>query len=61
MPEFVLRPLFERLFRLGLIPYPAGALDFLKFPITIDGDRFVDATGFKPALSLEETLHSVRD
>ncbi|MFQ5416453.1 MAG: NAD-dependent epimerase/dehydratase family protein [Myxococcota bacterium] len=61
MPEFVLRPLFERLFRFGLIPYPAGALDYLKFPITLDGDRFVDATGFRPAFSLEETLHSVRD
>jgi UDP-glucose 4-epimerase len=60
LPEFVLRPLFARLFALGMLPYPAGALDFLKYPITLCGDRFIDATGFQPSFSLEETLRSVR-
>jgi len=43
-----------------LIPYPPGAIDYLKFPLTLSGDRFVDATNFKPLFSLEETLQSVR-
>jgi len=60
VPEFVLRPIFSRLFALGLSPYPAGALDFLKYPITLSGERFSDATSFRPLFSLEETLQSVR-
>jgi UDP-glucose 4-epimerase len=60
VPEPILRPLFSRLFRWGLSPYPPGALDFLKFPITLDGARFVDTTGFRPLFGLEETLQSVR-
>jgi UDP-glucose 4-epimerase len=61
MPEIVLRPLFARLFNLGLVSYPPGALDYLKFPITLSGDRFIDATSFRPLFSLEETLQSVRE
>jgi UDP-glucose 4-epimerase len=60
IPELILKPLFHRLFQLGLIAYPPGALDFLKFPITLSGDRFVDATNFRPLFGLEETLQSVR-
>jgi UDP-glucose 4-epimerase len=59
MPEIVLRPLFARLFDLGLVSYPPGALDYVKFPITLSGDRFIDATSFQPLFSLEETLQSV--
>jgi UDP-glucose 4-epimerase len=61
VPEFLLRPLFGRLFDFGLSPYPPGALDFLKYPITISGDRFIDASGFRPEYSLAETLESVRE
>jgi UDP-glucose 4-epimerase len=60
VPEFLLRSIFTRLFNFGLIPYPPGAIDYLKFPLTLSGDRFADATHFKPLFSLEETLHSVR-
>ena len=60
IPEFVMRPMFDRLFRWGMIPYPPGAIDFLKFPITIAGSRFVDATGFRPLFGLEEIFQSVR-
>jgi hypothetical protein len=49
------------LFDFGLSPYPPGALDFLKYPITISGDRFIDASGFRPEYSLAETLESVRE
>ena len=60
MPELVMRPLFDRLFRWGLIPYPPGAIDYLKFPITLAGSRFVEATNFSPLFGLEEIFQSVR-
>jgi UDP-glucose 4-epimerase len=60
LPELILRPMFRRLFQLGLLSYPPGALDYLKFPITLSGDRFIDATGFRPLFGLAETLRSVR-
>jgi UDP-glucose 4-epimerase len=60
LPEPVMRPLFAAAFKLGMIPYPPGAIDYLKFPITLDGSRFVEATNFRPLFSLEEIFHSVR-
>ncbi len=60
MPEPLMRPLFDRLFRWGLTPYPPGAIDYLKFPITLAGSRFVEATGFSPLFGLEEIFQSVR-
>lgn len=60
VPEPILRPMFARLFKLGLIPYPPGALDYIKFPITLSGSRFVEATNFHPLFGLEEIFHSIR-
>ncbi len=60
VPEPLLRASFRRLFRWGLIPYPPGALDYLKYPITLTGERFIEATNFRPLFSLDETLQSVR-
>ncbi len=60
IPEPILRSLSQRLFRMGLTAYPPGAIDFLKYPITLSGKRFVDATGFMPLYGLKETLQSVR-
>ena len=60
MPEFLMRPLFSRLYRMGMLPYPPGAIDYLKFPVTVSGDRFVDATNFRCTYGLEEIFHSVR-
>ncbi len=58
--EPVARQLVARLFRYGLYPFPADAIDFAKYPCTIDGRRFRAATGFTPLYTLEETLRSVR-
>jgi UDP-glucose 4-epimerase len=58
--ETVAREAVTRLFSYGLYPFPADAIDFAKYPCTIDGRRFRDATGFKPLFTLEETLRSVR-
>ena len=59
VPEFVMRPVFARLFELGVIPYPPGAIDYLKFPITLSGERFVEATSFRPLIGLEEIFESL--
>jgi UDP-glucose 4-epimerase len=60
LPEPIMRPLFDRLFRWGLLPYPPGAIDYLKYPVTVAGERFIDATGFQPLFGLEEIFQSVR-
>jgi UDP-glucose 4-epimerase len=46
--------------RLGFARIPQGALDFLKFPCTVDGKRFEVATGFSPHQNLRETIRSMR-
>ena len=60
LPEPIMRPMFARLFRYGLIPYPPGAIDYLKFPITLSGARFVEATRFRPLFGLQEIFQSIR-
>lgn len=60
LPEPVARPLIGRLFRMGLFPFPAGAIDYIKYPCTIAGDRFVSETGFKPVFGLRELFRSIR-
>jgi UDP-glucose 4-epimerase len=60
LPELLMRPLFGRAFRFGLLPYPPGAIDYLKYPVTVSGERFVEATNFRCLFGLEEIFHSVR-
>ncbi|MCG8588436.1 MAG: NAD-dependent epimerase/dehydratase family protein [Proteobacteria bacterium] len=60
VPEPVLRFAFERAFRWGLSSTPVGVLDYLKYPVTLDGDRFREATHFRPFYGLQEIFDSVR-
>jgi UDP-glucose 4-epimerase len=60
IPEPLARLVFGQLFQLGLYHTPPGAIDFVKYPCTLDGRRFVAATGFRPRFSLEEIFASVR-
>jgi len=60
LPEPLARAVIGRLFRVGLYPTPPGAMDFLKYPCTVDGSHFARATGFTPLFTLEETFASVR-
>ena len=39
--------------------FPPEALDFIKYPCTVCGERFYRATGFEPLFSLEDTFASV--
>ena len=60
IPEPVARLVFGQLFQLGLYHVPPGAIDFVKYPCTLDGRRFVAATGFQPRHELEDIFASVR-
>ena len=59
-PETIARTVFRELFRWGLYHTPSGAMNFLKYPCTLDGRRFQQATGFAPLFSLEDVFASVR-
>jgi UDP-glucose 4-epimerase len=60
VPEFVLRRTFDALFGLGMLPFPSGMLDYLKYPVTLSGQRFVEATNFRCLFGLPEIFDSVR-
>jgi len=60
IPDPPARWLFGRLYRLGLLPYPAGLIDFLKYPVSLSGERFAEATGFRCEYGLPEIFESVR-
>jgi len=60
VPEFLLRPALRRLFPWRAVPWPEGAIDFLKYPVTLSGKRFADQTGFEPLFGLRETLRGLR-
>ena len=60
LPEPLARPLIARLHRAGLFPFPAGALDYIKFPCTLSGARFAEATGFRHTFGLIETFRALR-
>ena len=60
LPDPPLSWVFERLFRLGVLPYPAGMLEFLKYPVSLAGERFIEATGFRCEYGLQEIFDSVR-
>jgi len=60
IPEPIARFVIGQLFQLGLYHTPAGAIDFVKFPCTLDGRRFRTATGFRPRFSLQDIFASVR-
>jgi hypothetical protein len=60
MPEPLVRWGFDRLFQWGVGSYPAGMLDFLKYPVSLSGERFSEASKFRPQYSLSEIFESVR-
>jgi UDP-glucose 4-epimerase len=60
IPDPPARWVVDRLFRLGVLSYPSGLLDFLKFPVSLAGARFVEATGFRCEYGLPEIFESVR-
>ena len=59
VPEPILRAVFDRAWRWGLQPIPPAALDYIKYPVTVAGDRFVEATNFRCLFELAEIFQSV--
>jgi UDP-glucose 4-epimerase len=60
LPEPIARPLLGRMFRLGIWGLPSGAIDYIKYPCTISGERFTRESGFRPLFSLKESFRSLR-
>jgi len=60
LPESLARPLVRRLFRLGLYPFPPGAIDFIKYPCTVSDRRLRAATGFEPKWNLHDIFAQLR-
>ncbi|MFQ5477741.1 MAG: NAD-dependent epimerase/dehydratase family protein [Candidatus Binatia bacterium] len=59
VPEPVAHLLIQELFRFRIYQFPPDAVGFIKYPCTVDGSRFVEATGFQPLFSLEDIFASV--
>ena len=58
LPEFLVRPFFERFSSLGT--WPAGMIDYFKYPLIVSGRRFVEATEWKPLFGLPEIFEAMR-
>jgi len=59
VPEPILRAVFDRAWRWGFQAIPPAALDYLKYPVTVAGDRFIEATNFRCLFELAEIFQSV--
>lgn len=59
LPEPIADFLIGQAFRWNFYEFPPSALEFLKYPCTISGRQFEEATGFKPQISLEGIFASV--
>ena len=59
IPEPLAHTVIGQLFRFGIYQFPPDTIGFIKYPCTICGERFREATGFTPLFSLEDIFASV--
>jgi UDP-glucose 4-epimerase len=59
VPEPLAHLAIRQLFRFKMYQFPPTAIDFIKYPCTVCGERFTRATGYAPLFSLEDTFASV--
>lgn len=59
IPDPFAHTLISTLFSLSIYQFPAGAIDFIKYPCTINDRPFRDATGFRPRHTLGEIFASM--
>ncbi len=59
VPEPLAHLIIRELFRFRVYDFPPAAMDFIKYQCTVDGSRFVEATGFKPLFSLRDVFASM--
>ncbi|MBW2230913.1 MAG: NAD-dependent epimerase/dehydratase family protein [Deltaproteobacteria bacterium] len=55
------RMICQRFFEWGVWSFPPGLVDYLRFPVSVSGKPFAEATGFEPRVSLREIFASMRD
>jgi len=55
IPDFLLSRLSG-----PLLGVPPGAIDFMRYPCTIDGSKFAKDAGFEPAFDLEDIFRDAR-
>lgn len=61
VPHPLARAAVKRMWDARLTNFPPPELDHIQYICTVDGSRFVEATGFAPRLNLRETIRSVLD
>ena len=49
------------LFRVGFSKLPAHAIDFVRYSCVVDGSRIASELGYRPSMSLQQTLDAVPD
>ena len=59
LPHPVARALVQKLWDARLTSFPPPELDHIHFLCAVDGSRFVRDTGWKPTLTLRETIRAV--
>ncbi|MGC4117647.1 MAG: SDR family oxidoreductase [Myxococcales bacterium] len=59
VPHVIARPLVDTLFKYKLVEFPAAELDFLQYLCAVDGSRANREWGWKPKVSLRDTIRSV--
>jgi UDP-glucose 4-epimerase len=59
IPHPFARQLLKRLWDARLSSFPSPELDHIQYLCTVDGSRFAKEAGWKPALSMRETIRSV--
>lgn len=59
-PEFLMRALLRSAFRSRLSTFPPGELDHLKYTCLVNGARASKELGYKPRMTLAQTLKSLK-
>jgi UDP-glucose 4-epimerase len=61
LPGPIAQAVCQRFFDWGVWHYPPGVIDYLRYPVTVAGRRFREATGFEPKVSLQELFAIMRE
>jgi UDP-glucose 4-epimerase len=59
VPSIIARTLLGKLFQWRMASFPSNELDHIQFLCTVDGARAERELGFRPTLTLRETIRSV--
>jgi UDP-glucose 4-epimerase len=59
VPHLIARPMLGTLFKYRAASFPAPELDHIQYLCAVDGSRWEQEVGWKPAHSMRETIRSV--